>query len=119
MKAVFATLSLAALAVAVPQSVSQCNTDGRAQKCIGNTSCCNSVQDSASTIVQQVESLLGIALGSLTGQVGFGCTPITAVGLGTGANCDQQPVCCAGNEFGGLIHHTFEQINVGCTPLTL
>ncbi|GJJ14668.1 hypothetical protein Clacol_008934 [Clathrus columnatus] len=94
MKAVFATLSLAALAVAIPQSVSQCNTD------------------STSTLVQELEGLLGIALGSITGQVGLGCSPITGVGIGTGADCAQQPVCCAGNEFQGLI-------GIGCTPLTL
>jgi len=37
--------------------------------------------------------LLGIA-GGLVGNLGLGCTPITVVGVGSGANCEQQAVCC-------------------------
>ncbi|KIJ28121.1 hypothetical protein M422DRAFT_270614 [Sphaerobolus stellatus SS14] len=97
----------AVLAAAAPSpngGVSQCNT--------GSISCCNTVQSASSSAVTTLLGLLGIVLGDITGQVGLGCTPISVIGVGQGANCAQQPVCCTGNEFNGLI-------NVGCTPISL
>ncbi|KAF9220833.1 fungal hydrophobin [Gyrodon lividus] len=103
----FAVASLAALAVASPAPLAardQCNT--------GAINCCNSVQDANQ--VSQIFGLFGLAdvLAGVTGQVGLGCSPITAVGLGSGASCTQQPVCCTGNTFNGLI-------NVGCSPVNV
>ncbi|KAH7884646.1 hydrophobin-3 precursor [Phlebopus sp. FC_14] len=97
--------SLAALAVAGPvHARDQCNT--------GAINCCNSVQQ-AST-VNSIFGLLGMpdVLTGVTGLVGTGCTPITVVGTGSGAECEQQPVCCTGNKMNGLI-------NIGCTPINL
>ncbi|KIJ29213.1 hypothetical protein M422DRAFT_188764 [Sphaerobolus stellatus SS14] len=97
----------AVLAAAAPSpngGDSQCNT--------GSISCCNTVQSASSDPISSLLGLLGIVLGDVTALVGLGCTPITAIGLGQGANCAQQPVCCTGNEFNGLI-------NVGCTPISL
>ncbi|KAF9224193.1 hypothetical protein BS17DRAFT_817089 [Gyrodon lividus] len=56
--------------------------------------------------------LLGAVLPNVQGLVGLGCTPITVVGTGSGAVCTQQPVCCTGNTYSGLI-------NVGCSPINL
>ncbi|KIJ28120.1 hypothetical protein M422DRAFT_235749 [Sphaerobolus stellatus SS14] len=95
---------LLAAAAPSPQSVSQCNT--------GSISCCNTVQSASSSAVSSLLGLLGIVLGDITGQVGLGCTPITVIGVGQGANCAQQPVCCTGNTFNGLI-------NLGCSPISL
>ncbi|KIJ28123.1 hypothetical protein M422DRAFT_190150 [Sphaerobolus stellatus SS14] len=95
---------LLAVAAPSPQSVNQCNT--------GTTSCCNTVESATDSPVASLLGLLGIVLGDITGQIGLGCTPITVIGVGSGANCAQQPVCCTGNTFNGLI-------NVGCTPISL
>ncbi|KIJ63808.1 hypothetical protein HYDPIDRAFT_91924 [Hydnomerulius pinastri MD-312] len=104
----FAVASLAALAVAGPTSVyardGQCNT--------GAINCCNNVQ-SASEFSQLFSMLgLGDVLAGVTGDVGTDCTPITVVGTGSGATCQQQPVCCTDNTFNGLI-------NIGCSPINL
>ncbi|KIJ28119.1 hypothetical protein M422DRAFT_270612 [Sphaerobolus stellatus SS14] len=95
------------LAVAAPSpqyGVSQCNT--------GPSQCCNTVQSASTPGLASLLGLLGIVVGDITAQVGFGCTPISVIGVGQGANCAQQPVCCTGNNFNGLI-------NVGCTPISL
>ncbi|KIJ67320.1 hypothetical protein HYDPIDRAFT_25785 [Hydnomerulius pinastri MD-312] len=102
-----ATAAFAVLAVATPhvaRQSSECNT--------GSISCCNSVQDANSSAVTLLAGLLGIVLGDLTGQVGLGCTPITVIGVGSGATCTQEPVCCTGNSYNGLI-------NLGCSPINL
>ncbi|KAH7919200.1 fungal hydrophobin [Leucogyrophana mollusca] len=111
----FARLSAAAavscfalLAVATPANVarqsSECDT--------GSLSCCNSVQAADSSAVTSLLGLLGLVLGDLTGNVGLGCSPITAVGTGSGATCTQEPVCCTNDYYNGLI-------NVGCSPVNL
>ncbi|KIJ65917.1 hypothetical protein HYDPIDRAFT_87334 [Hydnomerulius pinastri MD-312] len=102
--------ALAAVATAAPSALeartgsSQCNT--------GSISCCNNTYTSTDTGLTTLLGLLGIVLGPVSGLVGLGCTPITAVGTGSGAQCSQQPVCCTGNTFGGLI-------TVGCSPINL
>ncbi|KIJ28126.1 hypothetical protein M422DRAFT_188792, partial [Sphaerobolus stellatus SS14] len=78
----------------------------------GDVQCCNTVQSASDPSVSTLTGLLGLLLGPITGQVGLGCTPINIIGLGQGANCAQQPVCCTGNQFNGLI-------NLGCTPISL
>ncbi|KIJ28430.1 hypothetical protein M422DRAFT_92498, partial [Sphaerobolus stellatus SS14] len=84
---------------------SQCNT--------GDAQCCNTV-GAANSIpgVSTLLGLLGIVLQDVSVIVGLGCTPITVIGLGQGANCAQQPVCCTDNQFNGLI-------NIGCSPISL
>ncbi|KIJ29214.1 hypothetical protein M422DRAFT_235347 [Sphaerobolus stellatus SS14] len=95
---------LLAAAAPSPQSVSQCNT--------GTASCCNTVQSASSNPVSTLLGLLGIVVGDVTAMVGLGCTPITVIGVGSGVNCAQQPVCCTDNQFNGLI-------NLGCSPISL
>ncbi|KAH7919201.1 fungal hydrophobin [Leucogyrophana mollusca] len=98
----------ALLAVATPASVarqsSECNT--------GSISCCNSVQEADSSAVTSLLGLLGIVLGDITGLVGLDCSPISAIGLGSGATCNQEPVCCTNDEYNGLI-------NLGCSPINI
>ncbi|KAF8584250.1 hydrophobin-domain-containing protein [Ramaria rubella] len=108
---VFAILTAAApgglpIIVTPPASntVSQCNT--------GPAQCCNSVNDATDPGTQALLGLLGVAVKDVTAQVGLGCTPISVIGLGQGANCAQQPVCCTNNNFNGLI-------NIGCSPISL
>ncbi|KAI6017142.1 hydrophobin-3 precursor [Pisolithus marmoratus] len=105
---VFVVASLAVLALAGPLNArggdSQCNT--------GAIKCCNQVQQ-ASTY----QSILGsVGLASLaagvTGLVASDCSPITAVGTGSGAQCNAQTVCCTGDQFNGLV-------NIGCMPINV
>ncbi|RDB21692.1 Fruiting body protein SC1 [Hypsizygus marmoreus] len=99
-------LALYATASAIPRRSeyeSQCNT--------GSVQCCNSVQNADSQHVGLLAALLGLDLSAITGQVGVTCSPLTAIGLG-GNSCTQQPVCCSGNSFKGLIV-------VGCTPINI
>ncbi|KAH7907316.1 hydrophobin 2 [Hygrophoropsis aurantiaca] len=109
--AIVSAFFFAASAIASPAVIargggsdSQCNT--------GSVQCCDSVQNASSPDVTGLAGLLGIVLSPITGQVGLGCTPITVIGTGTGANCAQQPVCCENNNYNGLI-------NLGCSPLNI
>lgn len=108
--AVVIAASFAVLAAATPVEV---RGDSGDSQCNGGTiSCCNSVQDASSSSVTSLLGLLGLSLGSITGQVGLNCSPLTVVGVGSGASCTSQTVCCTGNSFNGLI-------NVGCTPINV
>ncbi|KAG2742137.1 hydrophobin-3 precursor, partial [Suillus brevipes Sb2] len=98
--------SLAVLAVATPLSLrdGQCNT--------GSIQCC---QHSTSTSnYNKAAQILGLVpIGAdVAGSVGLSCSPISAVGTGSGASCNQQPMCCSNNKMNGLV-------NVGCTPINL
>ncbi|KIJ33381.1 hypothetical protein M422DRAFT_183319, partial [Sphaerobolus stellatus SS14] len=68
--------------------------------------CCNTVQSALDPAVSTLTGLLGLLLGLIDGLVGLGCTPNSIIGLGQGANCAQQPVCCTGNQFNGLVSGT-------------
>ncbi|KAG1733393.1 hydrophobin [Suillus paluster] len=102
----FAVASLAALAVATPLALrdGQCNT-GNIQCCSGSTS---------ATSYNAASQILGLAplVGQVVGAVGLDCSPITAVGTGGGATCNQQPMCCSNNKMNGVV-------NVGCSPMSL
>ncbi|KAF9053333.1 hydrophobin [Panaeolus papilionaceus] len=85
--------------------------DGINNSCnTGPVQCCNQIIKAEDENYTSVIALLGGAAGSITGQIGFQCSPITAIGLGSGASCTTQPVCCTDNQFNGLV-------NVGCTPI--
>ncbi|KAF9043361.1 fungal hydrophobin-domain-containing protein [Panaeolus papilionaceus] len=105
--AVLAAASMAVFVAAAPAAQginNSCNT--------GSVQCCNQVMDSKSDSFTVLAALLGFSISDITGQVGMGCSPISVIGLGSGANCNAQPVCCSGNKFNGLI-------NIGCSPITL
>ncbi|KAI6015229.1 fungal hydrophobin-domain-containing protein [Pisolithus orientalis] len=77
----------------------------------GSLSCCDSLQPVDNPSVISLLGSLGI-LQDLTGSIGLDCIPITAIGVGTGANCQQQPVCCNGSTAGGVV-------GLGCIPVSL
>ncbi|KJA22759.1 hypothetical protein HYPSUDRAFT_185826 [Hypholoma sublateritium FD-334 SS-4] len=84
----------------------QCNT--------GSLQCCESTQDASTAntgLLGVLLSLLGINVGSITGQVGVTCSPITVVGV-SGTSCTEQPVCCTDNTFNGVVA-------LGCTPINI
>ncbi|KIJ57419.1 hypothetical protein M422DRAFT_149325, partial [Sphaerobolus stellatus SS14] len=74
--------------------------------------CCNSVTSASDPLTAALLGLLGIVLQSVDVLIDTRCTPITVIGVGSGANCTQQPVCCTDNNFNGLV-------NIGCTPISL
>ncbi|KAF9234085.1 hydrophobin [Melanogaster broomeanus] len=96
-------VALAAVATATPtlEARGQCDT--------GSTSCCQNTYTSTDTTLTSLAATLGIVLPDVTGLFALGCSPLI---LGVGASCTQQPVCCTGNTFNGLI-------NVGCSPINL
>ncbi|PBK84622.1 hydrophobin 2 [Armillaria gallica] len=99
-------LSMAAMVSGLPASTvtgGSCNT--------GTLECCKSVQSPTSSPIQTLLGLLNIPIGSVTAQVGLTCNPITIVGLGT-TQCANQPACCTGNNYNGLVA-------LGCTPINL
>ncbi|KAI8977842.1 hypothetical protein BD414DRAFT_495799 [Trametes punicea] len=103
----FAALLLALIGVvsAMPSysSSSQCAT--------GSMRCCNQVQQASH---ESIIPLLGaLNLGSLdpNTNVGTDCTPIDTSTVGGAQSCTQMPVCCDGNDFGGL--------SIGCSPIPL
>ncbi|KAF9563447.1 fungal hydrophobin [Agrocybe pediades] len=76
----------------------------------GPVQCCNAMYDSKSKEGNVLLGLVGVAVNAVTAQVGLECNPITAIGVGSGAQCTSQPVCCTGNHFDGLVA-------VGCSPV--
>ncbi|KIJ43462.1 hypothetical protein M422DRAFT_169939, partial [Sphaerobolus stellatus SS14] len=82
----------------------------------GNAQCCNSTAKATDPAATKILGLLGVVVQGVDVLVGLGCTPITVMqvehGVGQGANCAQQPVCCQNNNFNGVI-------NIGCTPISL
>ncbi|TDL24350.1 fungal hydrophobin, partial [Rickenella mellea] len=83
---------------------SQCNT--------APVQCCNSVQPAGSSAVSKILALLGVVVQDVNVPVGLTCSPITAVGVGSGASCNNQAVCCENNSFNGIVA-------IGCTPVNI
>ncbi|KIJ48499.1 hypothetical protein M422DRAFT_162707 [Sphaerobolus stellatus SS14] len=86
------------------ETIRLCNT--------GDAQCCNSVTSANDPSTAALLGLLGIAVQGVDVLIGITCSPITAIGVGGGANCAQQPVCCTNNNFNSVV-------NVGCTPISL
>ncbi|ETW80327.1 hydrophobin-like protein [Heterobasidion irregulare TC 32-1] len=106
----FLGLALMVSSTPTPSSESLIARDGQCNT--GTLQCCNSVQSSSDPVTSLLLGLLGVVLGGIDIPIGIQCTPITVIGVGSGANCVQQPVCCTGNTFNGLV-------TVGCSPINL
>ncbi|KAH9857450.1 fungal hydrophobin [Lenzites betulinus] len=99
----FARVAALALALPLLAAAQDCNT--------GPIQCCNSVESSSSAAGAAILSLLGVVVQDVTAQIGLGCSPISAVGLGQ-SSCSASPVCCENNNVGGLV-------SIGCVPIEL
>lgn len=106
----FVVVAIAAIAIAIPNSRVR---GGGGNNCdTGTMNCCNSVQSTNNPQTSNVLGLFGIPVDGINGNIGFNCVPITPIGVGQGANCVQEPVCCEGNQAGGLI-------GVNCVPINV
>ncbi|PBK62624.1 fungal hydrophobin [Armillaria solidipes] len=103
-KTVTTTVSTTATITATPIPASQCST--------ANMQCCNALERADSTPVGVILGLLGVVLQDLEALVGITCSPISIVGVGQGAQCANQAVCCQNNTFNGLIA-------IGCVPIII
>ncbi|KAH9857563.1 fungal hydrophobin [Lenzites betulinus] len=99
----FARVAAFALALPLLAAAQNCNT--------GPIQCCNSLQNTDSAEGAALLGVLGVALQGLTGQIGLGCSPISAVGVGA-SSCSASPVCCQNNNVGGAV-------SIGCLPIEL
>ncbi|KAF8149337.1 fungal hydrophobin [Crassisporium funariophilum] len=120
--ALLATASMAIFVVAAPAIENSCNT-GSVQCCMPLFLRCyletadffltgNSVHEANSDYFQTYLGLVGIVTGPLTGQAGITCTPVTVIGVGSGASCSSQPVCCSDNTYNGVVA-------MGCSPVNI
>ncbi|KAA1470763.1 fungal hydrophobin [Dentipellis sp. KUC8613] len=74
--------------------------------------CCDSVQSASSPAAASLLASLGVVLQDLTTPIGITCSPISVVGVGSGATCSASPVCCDNNNFNGVVA-------LGCVPVDL
>ncbi|KAH9919986.1 fungal hydrophobin [Epithele typhae] len=103
--AAFALAALPLLAVATPLAArDDCST--------GPIQCCQSTEWSSSPAGSALLGLLGVVVQGVDVLIGLQCSPITAIGVGSGNTCNAQAVCCQNNNVGGLI-------SVGCVPVSL
>ncbi|KAI1785643.1 fungal hydrophobin [Ganoderma leucocontextum] len=100
--AAVSTLAFAVLAAAWGEG--ECNT--------GPMQCCDSIEDSHSAAGSKILAALGVNVQDVTGQIGMGCSPITAVGVSGTQACSAAPVCCENNNVGG-------GVSLGCAPVKL
>ncbi|KAI5122415.1 hypothetical protein M0805_002965 [Coniferiporia weirii] len=100
--------SLAVLAVAIPapgaEPASECNT--------APVQCCDSVTSAGSSAAAPILASIGVVVQDLNIPVGLTCSPISVVGVGSGATCSENAVCCEDNSHGGLV-------SIGCVPVDL
>ncbi|KAG5641022.1 hypothetical protein DXG03_006363 [Asterophora parasitica] len=95
-------LATAASATPVPTIYQSCNT--------GTIQCCQQFFDANSESASELLGLAGFLGDSPIGQIGTSCTPITPIGLGSGNNCVQAPMCCSENSYNGFLV-------TGCAPI--
>ncbi|KIM61505.1 hypothetical protein SCLCIDRAFT_121918 [Scleroderma citrinum Foug A] len=104
-------LVLSSVAAAAPGPIV-----ARASSSCGNGSlqCCDNTVEATQANANELSGLLGIAASiPIAGPLfGISCSSISVIGVGTGANCAQQTVCCDNTQFNGLV-------NVGCTNINL
>ncbi|KAF9240421.1 hydrophobin [Melanogaster broomeanus] len=95
----FAVASLAALAVASPHSSLP----------VTATLVLSAAATPSRVSLNELFAVAGLAsvLAGVTGPVGLNCVPVISAD-----SCQQQPVCCTGNNYNGLV-------NVGCSPINV
>ncbi|KDQ62744.1 hypothetical protein JAAARDRAFT_190030 [Jaapia argillacea MUCL 33604] len=95
--------SAAALFSILAVATAQCTT--------GALQCCDTVEPASSPAAAGILKSIGVVVQDVNALVGLTCSPITAVGVGSGSACTANPVCCTDNSWGSLI-------SIGCVPVT-
>ncbi|KAI0746813.1 fungal hydrophobin-domain-containing protein [Daedaleopsis nitida] len=94
-------------------SVAPQPTSGSQGSCsTGPLQCCNQVQSATDPATSALLGLLGVVVQGVDVLVGLDCSPINAIGVGSGNSCNANVVCCQNNSVGGLV-------SVGCLPVSL
>ncbi|KNZ78947.1 Hydrophobin-3 [Termitomyces sp. J132] len=75
----------------------------------GQTKCCEALERSNGSVVGVILGLLGVVLEGVETLVGIHCVPIDLLGLGQN-DCHNEPVCCSGQDFSGLV-------TIACVPI--
>ncbi|KAF8128618.1 fungal hydrophobin [Boletus edulis] len=103
----FSVIALVGVASAVPTDLvlrDACNS--------GSVNCCQSVQSSSTSVIQELFGFLGLPMPAGGTQIGLTCSPVTINGASpTGSICTQQTVCCTGNTFYGVA--------LACSPINI
>ncbi|EAU88857.1 hypothetical protein CC1G_01230 [Coprinopsis cinerea okayama7 len=101
---------LLAVALALPAVVSATPVVARTENACntGSLHCCESTFSSNHPSVSTLAGLFGF-VGNLGNSIGISCSALNIGSLGGAPNCNQQTVCCTGNQYNGLIAF-------GCTP---
>ncbi|KAI0737152.1 hydrophobin [Daedaleopsis nitida] len=97
-------LAILAVATPMPAPAASCST--------GAIQCCESVQPANSAAAAPILASIGVVVQDVNALVGLTCSPITAIGVGSGSSCSANTVCCENNSFGSLI-------SIGCLPVSL
>ncbi|EMD35900.1 hypothetical protein CERSUDRAFT_96125 [Gelatoporia subvermispora B] len=99
-----ALLAAPALVVALPQSSgSECQP--------AQVQCCDTMAPGDSDHMRAVGKALKMNVDE-SKWYGTGCSQSGLLGLGGGTSCTTSPMCCEGNDFGGLI-------GLGCLPISI
>ncbi|CAA7263588.1 unnamed protein product [Cyclocybe aegerita] len=109
-----ALLTAAAMSVFVAASPAPDGSEGGIHNSCntGPVQCCNSLYENESEQANLLISLVGAVVGPIGTQVGANCSPLSVIGVGSGASCNTQPVCCSNNKFNGLVA-------IGCSPINV
>ncbi|KAI0076941.1 fungal hydrophobin [Panus rudis PR-1116 ss-1] len=104
----FTAIALPALAAAtaVPRNESPgaCST--------APIQCCQTTAPASSDAVAPILKAIGVVVQDVNALVGLECSPISVVGVGSGATCDANAVCCDQNNVG-------DSVSIGCVPVDL
>ncbi|KAI6001963.1 hypothetical protein EDD15DRAFT_1567661 [Pisolithus albus] len=112
---VFFTVALAAVATAVPTSLTRDGGGGDTGggSCNANALCCDNV-GTYDQLQDLLGGLLGLGLNALTGNLGIGCVDLDIVDLLGDNSCNAQAVCCQDTTFANeqLIGLNCDAINI-------
>jgi hypothetical protein len=79
------------------------NTIPASQCTTGPVQCCDSDGTINDNAVAEALALVDVIVQDPSVLIGLTCTPITVVGVGSGATCNADPLCCENNNFNGIV----------------
>ncbi|KAI0738365.1 fungal hydrophobin-domain-containing protein [Daedaleopsis nitida] len=104
--------SLAILAAATPFPGGGSGSEPASSCSTAPVQCCDQTGTASSEPFAGVLAGLGVVVQDVNALVGLSCSSVNVVGVGSGATCDTNAVCCQDNSLGGLAA-------IGCVPVDL